>query len=572
MDVFSEDLETFSNDDLDILRRYYHLSPDLSRTKLIQYISNKHMNNYVSSNLDPDEEEIARQEQAERMRKFREQQQRLQEMVRKLPETQEETDTLEKCFNETDPITLDTWTTKNQPSLTIRFVDSVTDLSQTREHCYDMDAYIQWIEQDENEARNWVPEYDTTSQRLSELTTVDMSLQDTGANGVPGSDILYKLPDRQAYFLENEVIQYNMAQTDTYDAIQIAKNKLIGNPAGTFFIGQVHGQSPGYPVYILVDRKANLQTILHDVLQSILDLYILDPEQQQEIEAVLQTPDVSVDQLMTTIHKYYEDGIRVDEALQITERTNNLIDYLENQNSYEEDGEYEEEIYTSVHTAMFDPISNTFKLEKKIPEETTYIQITIDRIDDPRVVNDNIELIISFEDDEVPLDTLDILNNNDFEVFIDFTVIHKKTVEVLSLQNVNLDMSTFPVVTRSDSWIGTELSLDFCTWNTMSTDIQTSFIKHLSLKDCDIDVIPLPAFPVLSSLSLVEQVDTIPRSITTLNQLRFLNLKDNGITSIPRWFLDYMETLPTLIMVNLKNNEINCSNIQTSRTDLRILC
>jgi hypothetical protein len=580
--LFIKDLSLYDNSNIDLLRKFYNLSDHLTRNQLIHTISKIHNRKYYVSNMDPEEEQQLIREQAERMRKFRQQQQQQRQPLLPITTEEELPDSAKLCYNETDPITLDRWSYTNQPTLKIRFIESVTDSIHdplSRHACYNKESFIKWIHDVDNEAKNWVPEFDTTNSQLASYG--DFSLQDTGLYGVPGLDTLIKMPDRQSYFLVNKTLAELSIDYDVtdYTAYKIASNKRVGNPLGTFYESQVHGQFPGYSVYLLLNTQESAVTLLRDFLINMKDTYLLNDFQLHSLETLLLKRKPTILELLTEIQTIYESGLHIEENLQLIERTNILITYLHNQSLIDESEDYD---LTSAEwndpteyirvIADYDIITNKFIVYPPI-QNTKKISIRIEPIDDPRIViEEPIELVFGFVDTQ-PLNELEIINENkEFRVFISFTQIMEKTVNILSLSGIDLDTSDFPILNRQSQWILRYLKLDSCIWNTMSTSIQSSNILVLSIHNSEIYSIPLNAFVDLRYLILETQIDTIPREITTLHSLQYLNIQDNNLSDIPNWFIDYLTTSSHLTLLNIKGNRIDCEYLKTLRNNLTIEC
>jgi hypothetical protein len=127
------------------------------------------------------------------------------------------------------------------------------------------------------------------------------------------------------------------SSTIHYIAYRIARNKRVGNASDSFGIGQVHGQLPGYPVYLLLPHKDLVFLDIKRLVKRLYTEYVLDEIQEKKLEYILNQRRPNIKEMIQAIESVFETGIRIDEDNEIPERTFTLLSYLLKKEEEEEE-------------------------------------------------------------------------------------------------------------------------------------------------------------------------------------------------------------------------------------------
>lgn len=152
-----------------------------------------------------------------------------------------------KCQNIYDLVTLTEWKEK-VPSVQLHF----TDTGKRRVMCYDGESLMQWLKNDHNVFAKWIPDDLTKGMDLM------------GYGGGPDFDHLYiKLYTNEYIILDNN---YDKLLALIVSGAVIAhlvymETVRIGNLRGEFYIGDIHGQAPGYRIYQITGIETLPETI-----------------------------------------------------------------------------------------------------------------------------------------------------------------------------------------------------------------------------------------------------------------------------------------------------------------------
>jgi len=152
------------------------------------------------------------------------------------------------CSSDKDLVTFVDWT-EEAPNVFINFRDDPT--KPGRMNCYNGDSLKYWLNQPENTFAKWV--------RRDEMKPMDTM----GYGGMPDHKYKYIKMYTGEYIVADDItrklqkgVKYPVVLDADYD-----RTERIGNLAGVFGIGDVHGQVPGYRVYQLkTDKPLELET------------------------------------------------------------------------------------------------------------------------------------------------------------------------------------------------------------------------------------------------------------------------------------------------------------------------
>jgi hypothetical protein len=302
------DIMSWEQKDIDMLSNHYNIPKKYSKKQRIDLIARHIYDEYIrSTNMDmtPEEEERLIAEQSQRRKQMQLQQERWKSLPLTIDTQQDDKaghEDTKNCYSDIDFFTQDTFLKSDLPLLHIQYIDSSLDMNKPKSDCYNKTSFLEYLNDDYNVYRQWVREFDPLPElkKLEPDRSFEMNAE--GYNGTPSiAREIYKLPDRSAYIIMPDAIT---EQHNNYYAFLIAKQMRIGNPEGTFYESQTHGQLPGYNVYFLIptEYKPQIMNILIDFildeLESInFDSYILSlPKhiQQQFIIFISKHPDVLV--------------------------------------------------------------------------------------------------------------------------------------------------------------------------------------------------------------------------------------------------------------------------------------
>jgi flagellar biosynthesis GTPase FlhF len=531
-------------------------------------------------------EERAIREQAERMRIFRQQQeQQIQRPLQPI-EQKAKSEKAKKCYNDVDPITLDEWDLTNEPTLIIQFIEDQRSLKAEKYNCYTKDSYLEWLRNPENQIKNWVPEYDHTLPEL--LKHGDFSMRDNGDNGTTGYETMVKIPDRAAYFYIPNLqtfLQSRTLRTLDFIAFRIARNKRVGNANG-----QVYGQLPGYPIYLLLKKQSNIIKQLKEFINKLYNEYILTERQQDDIQHILNKKQPEIFEMLSIIESIFETGLRIDEEQDIPYRTQQLLLYLNKEDN--EDGMYnddemvvddemynDDEMYevTDVNNSV--PVivnllynSQTFMYRKDPDNTPEFIQNQqIDILEINHIIPSNtiVEPSLGYDATfsnnvflkqyNLQINKLLCHNLSYINIFTNFSFF--TNLKTLSLKGVDMDISGYIALTDETEWIKNELYLQYCKWETMSEKIKSSNIQKLVINHLICPDIPFGAFKDLKHL-IYEDKKKLPSNIQLLDKLETCLIRIDKIKNIPDWFINYYNNHTLLkkvelILPNIPNQTMN---------------
>lgn len=192
-----------------------------------------------------------------------------------------------QCSQDIDIITLDEWDNDTRPDIKITFVNENKNFTE----CYTMESWNQWISNEENYFANWIEKPNKT-------------LDTEGYGGHPGNKVFLKTPQN------NFIMSFSTIEgKGEYIAAPVVSQYRIGNREGTFGIGQIHGQAPGYTIYSIINTPSMdnheieekdrqfLQKAIHrtnqDVTYSMDELYALNTNQElDELRDISRIRDI----------------------------------------------------------------------------------------------------------------------------------------------------------------------------------------------------------------------------------------------------------------------------------------
>jgi len=159
------------------------------------------------------------------------------------------------CSSDKDLVTFVDWT-EEAPNVFINFRDDPT--KPGRMNCYNGDSLKYWLNQSENTVAKWVQNPESRP------------IEPMGYGGMPDPKYKYIKMYTNEYIVKDDIVS-KLQKGVKYPVILDANyttTERIGNLAGQFTVGGVHGQLPGYRVYKLKTDKP------------------LELENQEEIERV----------------------------------------------------------------------------------------------------------------------------------------------------------------------------------------------------------------------------------------------------------------------------------------------